>query len=178
MHSAVKAASIAVGALAFITTLSGCSDSTAAVSPATTASATTDIDREASLGLRSTRVCVLDSRAGEIGVQWSQYDTASGNGVIAGGAQLCAEGSHSSFTPYRDVEGSASVEGTNKIIFFQAHNAFGASPSFGVDCVSEGNWVDDHFDIGQERTYNDCGMSITVTRQADDDWINFLIDVK
>ena len=178
MHSAVKAASIAVGALALLTTLSACSDSTPAVSPAATASATTDIDREASLGLRSTRVCVLDSRAGEIGVQWSQYDTASGNGAIAGGAQLCAEGSHSSFTPKRDVEGSASIEGTNKVIFFQAHNAFGAAPGFGVDCVSEGNWVDDHFEIGQERTYNDCGMSITVTRQADDDWINFLIDVK
>jgi hypothetical protein len=178
MHKAVKSASIAVGALALIATLSACSGSTETVSSATTASAPTDIDREASLGLRSTHVCVLNSRTGEIDVQWSQYDTASGNGVAAGGVQLCAEGSHSSFTPKRDVEGSASVQGTDKVIFFQAHNAFGASPSFGVDCVSYGNAVDDHFEIGQERTYNDCGISITVTRQADDDWINFLIDVK
>lgn len=178
MHMAVKSASIAVGALTLITTLAACSDSTATVSPATTASAPTEVDREASLGLRSTRVCVLNSRTGEIGVQWSQYDTTSGNGVVAAGAQLCGEGSHSSFTPKRDVEGSASVEGTDKIIYFQAHNAFGAPPGFGVDCVSEGNWVDDPFEISQERTYNNCGMSITVTRQADDDWINFLISVK
>lgn len=178
MHMAVKTASIAVGALAFITTLSACSSSQEAVSSSTTASAAADIDREASLGVRSTQVCVRNSRSGEIGVQWSQYDSASGNGVVAGGAQLCAEGSHSSFTPKRDVEGSASIEGTDKIIYFQAHNAVGAAPGFGVDCYAEENAVDDHFDIGQELTYNNCGMSITVTRQPDDDWINFLIDVK
>lgn len=178
MHMAVKTASIAVGALALITTLAACGDSTETDSQAATSSAVAEIDRDASLGVRSTQVCVLNSSSDEIGVQWSQYDSASGNGVISSGAQLCGEGSHSSFTPERDVEGSANIEGTDKIIYFQAHNSPGALPGFGVDCESYGNAVDDKFEIGQELTYNSCGMTITVTRQADDDWINFLIDVK
>jgi hypothetical protein len=177
MHVAIKTASITIGALAMVATLAACSDSTTTESATTVESAVAETDREASLGVRSTQVCVSNSTSGDIGVQWSQYDSASGNGVVAGGSQLCAEGSHSSFTPERDVEGSVSIEGTDKILFFQAHNSPGAAPGFGVDCVDTSNAVDDKFEVGNELTFNECGMSVTVTRQADDDWINFLVNV-
>ena len=101
MHMAVKTASIAVGALAFITTFSACSSSQEAVSSSTTASAAAGIDRQA--GNLGTRVCIVNESTRTANVVFTKRDTARGEGSVAPGNQACGEGT---FFQGFDVDGT------------------------------------------------------------------------
>ena len=169
MHMAVKTASIAVGALAFITTFSACSSSQEAVSSSTTASAAADIDRQA--GNLGTRVCIVNESTSKATVLFTKRDTARGEGSVAPGNQACGEGF---FAIGNDVEASATMEWGNMNFTVQGYNVVMIYPRMRVNIKGKGCMVE----RGSEGTgvvYDDGVLRYTVQRLADTQWKEFTV---
>ena len=169
MHMAVKTASIAVGALAFITTFSACSSSQEAVSSSTTASATADIDRQA--GRLGTRVCIVNESTRTATVLFTKRDTARGEGSVAPGNQACGEGT----TVFGNaVEASATMVSPPMNFGVHAINEVLMYPRATINVNGEGCTVAK----GSEGTgvvYDDGVLRYTVQRLADTQWKEFTI---
>ena len=169
MHMAVKTASIAVGALAFITTFSACSSSQEAVSSSTTASAAADIDRQA--GNLGTRVCIVNESTRTANVVFTKRDTARGEGSVAPGNQACGEGT---FGWGNDVEASATMEFGSTKFDVQAANPVLWPPVVQVFMNKERCILVE----GKEGTgvvYDDGVLRYTVQRLADGQWKEFTV---
>jgi hypothetical protein len=169
MHMAVKTASIAVGALAFITTFSACSSSQEAVSSSTTASAAAGIDRQA--GNLGTRVCIVNESTKTATVLFTKRDTARGEGPVAPGNQACGEGT---FGTGQDVEASATMEFGSMKFDVQAANPVWWPPIAKVFMNKE-KCIVVQGDQGTVVVYDDGLLRYTVQRLADGQWKEFTI---
>ena len=169
MHMAVKTASIAVGALAFITTFSACSSSQEAVSSSTTASATADIDRQA--GNLGTRVCIVNESTRTATVLFTKRDTARGEGSVAPGNQACGEGT---FGSGNDVEASATMEFVSMKFDVQAANGV-IWPPYAKVFMNKERCIQVDGKEGTKEVYDDGVMRYTVQRLADGQWKEFTI---
>ena len=174
MHMAVKTASIAVGALAFITTFSACSGSQEAVSSSTTASAAADIDRQAGAKFLGVRVCIVNESTRTANVLFTRRDTARGEGSVAPGNQACGEGTGVG----ENVGATATMEFGSMNFDVVADNVFLKYPRV---IMYMGGYMNTKGCIvakGSEGTgvvYDDGVLRYTVQRLADTQWKEFTV---
>ena len=177
MQMAVKTASIAVGALAFITTFSACSSSQEAVSSSTTASAAADIDREA-VG-SGVRVCIVNESTRTVNVVFTRVDTARGEGDVTPGFQACGEGTRGTGN---QVEGKITLASLPRVLVVSGVNFWIGYPAaslwFGWNDQDLGNETGCVTAKGVEGTkaiYDNGVLRYTVQRLADGQWKEFRV---
>ena len=129
-----------------------------------------------------TRVCVRNETGAPTGVavSFTKSDSASNGTISAGGdeQQRCGEGT---FFVGNDVEGKIYFSKDGAATYrFVANNPWVDLPEGGLsqDTGMTNGCVGGTFKVGNWGTYDDGLYSITMSRQGDDKWKEFLITIK
>lgn len=136
----------------------------------------------ATSGNLGTRVCVRNETGAPTGiaVSFTKSDSANSGTINAGGdeQQRCGEGT---FFVGNDVEGKIYFSKDGAATYeFVATNPWAGLPSggFSQDTGKRNGCVGGEFDAGSSGTYDDGFYSITMSRQSDGKWKEFLITIK
>ena len=136
----------------------------------------------ATSGNLGTRVCVRNETGAPTGiaVSFTKSDSASNGTINASGdqQQRCGEGT---FFVGNDVEGKIYFSKDGAATYeFVATNPWAGLPSggFNQDTGKRNGCVGGEFEAGSSGTYDDGFYSITMSRQSDGKWKEFLITIK
>lgn len=159
-------------ALASVTLLSltACAPG-APLNAASTTDSTTSAVKEARL-VRHVHVCFENTSSGKVSLTWtSGVSTTGGSGALDSGQQLCAEGPEPMATVTFSDSFATNVRAVNPLadypwIFFKPNPT-----RAGIDYTSA------QYAQGESVNSDVQGHHFSVTRKADDDWINFAITI-